>query len=66
MVLLCDYELLGQGINGLEIIEQSGIERVSLVTSHYSNPKVREDALDLDVRITPKQLAGEIVIEKEV
>ena len=66
MVLLCDYELLGQGINGLEIIEQSGIERVSLVTRHYSNPKVREDALDLDVRITPKQLAGEIVIEKEV
>ncbi|HLX52948.1 MAG TPA: hypothetical protein VKR58_03355, partial [Aquella sp.] len=60
--LLADYELLHQGINGLEVIEKTKIKRSSLVTSHYANPDIREDAANLRVKILPKQLAFAVPI----
>lgn len=61
--LLSDYELLNQNINGLDIIEQSGVKRAILVTSHYTNPQVREDANKIGVKILAKELAHSIPLK---
>lgn len=60
--LLSDYELLRQGLNGLDVIEKSGLRRAILVTSHYANPEVRARAEKMGTRILPKLLASEIPI----
>src|SRR6185437_9270648 len=66
--LLADYELLHQGINGLEVIEKTKIKRSCLVTSHYANADIREDAANLRVKILPKQLAFAvpIILDKKI
>ncbi len=63
---LSDYELLHQDRNGLDIIEETGIPRSILVTSHYANEEVLARAVNLQVKILPKLLASEIpiIIEK--
>ncbi len=61
--LLSDYELLKQDLTGLHIIAQSGIDRSILVTSHYANSLVQEQAFKTKTRILPKQLASEITIK---
>ncbi len=60
--LLTDYELLRQPINGLQVIVQSKSLRSILVTSHYANPAVREEAAKTATKILPKQLASEVPI----
>jgi len=62
VVFLSDYELLHQDRNGLQIIEASEIEHAILVTSYYSNPKVREESDQLGIKILPKQMASVIPI----
>lgn len=62
VIFLSDYELLNQDRNGLQIIEASQINGAILVTSYYSNPKVRETAAKLNVNILPKQMASVIPI----
>lgn len=61
--LLSDYELLKQEFNGLHIIEKSGISRSILVTSHYADPIVQEQASKTDTKILPKELASEVPIQ---
>jgi hypothetical protein len=61
--LLTDYELLRQELHGLHVIEQTGIKRSILVTSHHHNKKVRELAAVTDTKILPKRLASEIPIK---
>ncbi|MBY0377517.1 MAG: ATP-binding protein, partial [Gammaproteobacteria bacterium] len=63
ILLLSDYELLNQELNGLHIIEKSGIKRSILVTSHYADPLLRELSAKTDTKILPKQLASEILIK---
>lgn len=60
--LLTDFELLDQDLNGLHVIEQTGIERSILITSHYENKEVRALAAKTKTRISPKLLASEIPI----
>lgn len=60
--LLSDYELLKQDLNGLHVIAQSDINRSILVTSHYVDPLVQNQAAKTGTKILPKQLASEIVI----
>ena len=60
--LLSDYELLNQGLNGLDVIEQSGVKRSLLVTSHYAHANIQERAVSLGTKILPKQLASDISI----
>lgn len=60
--LLSDYELLNQEFNGLQIIEQSGIKRSILVTSHYADPLIQAQAAKTGSKILPKQLASEVLI----
>lgn len=61
-ILLADYELLHQKLNGLEIIERSNIKRSILVTSHYNNAKVIEDLKKTHAKLLPKLFISEIPI----
>lgn len=63
VALLSDYELLKQSKNGLEIIQATGVKHSILVTSHYANPKVRDAATALGVKILPKQMASVVPID---
>jgi PAS domain S-box-containing protein len=63
ILFLSDYELLRQDKNGLQIVEESGIQNTTLVTSYYSNPQIRDKAIGLGVKILPKQMASIIPIE---
>lgn len=63
--LLADFELIGQKLNGLEVIEQAAIssQQSILVTSHYNRQEVRDLAVSAGVKILPKQLAIDVPIE---
>jgi len=63
VVFLSDYELLRQAKNGLQIIEESGIKNAALVTSYYANVQIRDKAIQLGVKILPKQMASIVPIE---
>jgi hypothetical protein len=65
VILLSDYELLHQPRNGLEIIQTSKIKQSILVTSHYTNPAIRDTATKLKIKILPKQMASIIPIHVE-
>jgi len=62
IVFLSDYELLRQAKNGLQIIEESGIKNTTLVTSYYTNSAIRNRAIELGVKILPKQMASIVPI----
>ena len=61
--LLADYELLGQEINGLHVIQQTLPERSILVTSHYADHALQQAALKAGTRILPKELAPDLPVE---
>jgi PAS domain S-box-containing protein len=63
ILLLTDFELLKQELNGLHVIEQTGITRSILVTSHFNNQVVRDLAKKSKTKILPKQLASVIPIK---
>ncbi|MBP9742335.1 MAG: HAMP domain-containing histidine kinase [Burkholderiales bacterium] len=63
--LLTDYELLGQKLNGLQVIEQVELGRCVLVTSHYADPKLHSAAGKIGIKILPKDLAHNIKIQVE-
>ena len=63
-LFLIDYELLGQPKTGLDIIEQLGIAKHSiLVTSRYEELKIRERCEIMGIQIIPKTMAGFVPIE---
>ena len=62
LFLLSDYELLKQELNGLHVIEKSGVSRSILVTSHYADPIIQEQAAKTSTKILPKELASEVPI----
>lgn len=62
VIFLSDFELLHQDRNGLQIVEASGIKHAMLVTSYYSNPKIREATDRLGIKVLPKQMASIIPI----
>ena len=53
---LSDYELIGQELNGIQVIEKAQIKRSILVTSHYANVEIRKMAVQHKVKILPKEL----------
>jgi hypothetical protein len=61
--LLTDYELLQQSVNGLDVIEKTGVLRSIVVTSHYTNQDLIERAIALRATVLPKLLASEIEIK---
>lgn len=55
--LFCDFELINQELNGLNVIEACKLERSFLVTSYYYMPAVQKSAVDLGIKVLPKQMA---------
>lgn len=62
VVLMTDYELLGQDLHGLDVVNKTKVCRSILVTSHYGNNTVRQLARQTNTKILPKPLAQEIPI----
>jgi signal transduction histidine kinase len=63
-IFLVDYELLNQPLTGLNIIDELGIEKYSiLVTSRYEESAIQERASRLRLPILPKALAGFVPFE---
>lgn len=63
LYLLTDYELMKQGMTGIDVIKQTDIKRATLVTSHYDEVGVQKLVAELGVGILPKDLAMEVSIE---
>lgn len=60
---LFDYELLNSDRNGIELIEFFELENnSSLVTSHFNSVEIQKKAINLGVRIIPKESASFIKI----
>ena len=63
-LFLCDYELLGDPDNGLDLIEKLGVQdRAILVTSRYEEPQVQARCAKMGVRLIPKGLAGYVPMQ---
>lgn len=55
---LIDYELLNQSRTGLDLIEELGLEKQSvLVTSHYEESDIQQKCKQLGLKILPKASA---------
>lgn len=61
--LLSDYELIDQGVNGLDVMARTTVLRSVLVTSHYSNPKITSRVEHIGSKLLPKTIASQITIE---
>ncbi|MFN8770130.1 MAG: PAS domain-containing sensor histidine kinase [Neisseriaceae bacterium] len=61
--LLSDFELIGQDLNGLDLIKHLKLKRSILVTSHYTNIELRKNALLNRVKILPKDLVHVVPIQ---
>lgn len=63
-IFLFDYELVGQKLNGLQLIEQLGISSQSyLVTARFEDPSIREQCAAKHIKLIPKNMAGIIPLE---
>jgi len=63
-LFLCDYELLGDQKNGLDLIEQLAVQsHAILVTSRYEESDIQARCARLGVRLIPKGLAGSVPIQ---
>lgn len=62
VLFLSDYELINQELSGLDVIEQSGINKAILVTSHYDNSDIIRRAILANTQILPKMLAAEVTL----
>ncbi|MCW5589343.1 MAG: HAMP domain-containing histidine kinase [Legionellales bacterium] len=63
VIILTDFELLNQNMNGLDVVEHSGVNNTILVTSYYDDRKILARAVSLNAKVLPKMLASEIEIE---
>jgi len=56
---LCDYELIGHNLTGLDVIKQLNLaEKATLVTSRYEDPSIQERCQKIGVKILPKNYAA--------
>lgn len=62
LLLLSDFELLKQDINGLDVIKAVNVKRAILVTSHYNEKNIQKQIINLGAKLLPKQLANDIPI----
>jgi PAS domain S-box-containing protein len=69
ILLLTDYELLNQEVNGLDVVERTQVPRSILVTSHFTKQEVHDGVIEAKIKILPKQLTPEVplkIIEKQI
>lgn len=64
LFLLVDFEFIDQDMDGLQVIEKTGlIDRSILVTSYYNKQKILDMVSGNGVKVLPKQLASAIPIK---
>lgn len=64
VTILCDYELVGEELTGIDFIIQNGLENQAvLVTSRFEEPEVLSKCEELGVRLLPKSLVTLVPIE---
>lgn len=62
-LMLCDYEIIGERENGLDIIQRLNLEKISiLATSRYEQPEIQARCEQLGVKLLPKSLAALVPI----
>lgn len=61
--LLTDYELLEQGINGLDVVEHTRMSRAILVTSYATQSRIQDRVIHLGIKMLPKELVSVINIQ---
>jgi signal transduction histidine kinase len=62
-LFLADYELIGQDVNGLDLIEDLGLsDRAVLITSRFDEKGIRDRCAGMRMRMVPKTLAGFVPI----
>jgi signal transduction histidine kinase len=65
-LFLVDYELLNQPLTGLDVIDELGIEKYSiLVTSRYEEGAIQDRTSRLKLLLLPKALAGFVPFEMD-
>lgn len=66
-LLLSDYELLGENINGLECIKQlASYNRSILVTARWDEKIIVNSCLNLGIKLLPKNMANKIAIKSKL
>ena len=67
-ILLTDYELLNQNLNGLEIIAIAKMNRAVIVTSYASKVEMQEQIIKANIKALPKELTAvvPIFIDKKI
>jgi len=64
VLFLMDFEISGSKDNGLDVIQELGIQRQSiLVTSRYEEPEIRHRCDALSIRLIPKNMSGFVPIK---
>lgn len=58
--LLCDYELINQELNGLEIIKTCRIKNSALIVNHFVSSEVKKQAAQNCIKIIQKELIDKI------
>lgn len=54
LLLLTDYELIGQNLSGVDVIAATGIKRSILVTSYFEDDEITKKAILLGAKLLPK------------
>lgn len=63
VLFLCDFELIGSSVTGLDMIRNLNIEKKSiLVTSHHDENDLQETCVKMGVRVLPKSSANSVPI----
>ncbi|MFN8770986.1 MAG: hypothetical protein ACK5Z5_06815 [Neisseriaceae bacterium] len=66
--LLTDFELLEQGVSGLDVVTQTGILRAILVTSYSGQSSMQKNVVSAGIKMLPKELASatKISVDKKI
>jgi hypothetical protein len=65
-IFLVDFELLNECKSGLDLIEELGLSRNSiLVTNRYEEEEIQQRCKKLNLKILPKILAGSVPLNYE-
>lgn len=65
-LLLCDYELMDQNLNGLDFIQKMGHQKHSiLVTARSGEKSIRERCQAEGVKLLPKQLVLDVPLNQD-
>ncbi|MCC2644297.1 MAG: hypothetical protein K0R94_75 [Burkholderiales bacterium] len=57
VLLLTDFELLGQSINGLEVVAKTMVQGAILVTSYSSTSEIQDKVCMAKIKMLPEELA---------